>query len=124
MADCGVCLYSDDCGESDLFSQRIRTSRKDRKCSECGMPIVRGQRYQWAQGRTEGEFWGYATCLICDEIAEAFFCNGRTYGGMLWEFMGEVWSELTTSCFDRLKTPEAKAELRRRWMKWKFSKVS
>jgi hypothetical protein len=37
----------------------------------------------------------------------------------LWPDMEEVFGKLTTSCFDKLQTPEAKAELRRRWMEWK-----
>jgi hypothetical protein len=33
-----------------------------------------------------------------------------------------VFPEMTTTCYDRLKTPEAKVELQRRWAEWKFNK--
>jgi len=120
MSDCGVCLYSDDNSDISFSDVEFVRARKPYKCSECGAPIIAGQRHEVASGRCEGEFWRYRTCLVCAEIAEAFFCNGRTFGGILWDFMDDVWGELTTSCFDRLKTPQAKAELQRRWIEWKL----
>jgi hypothetical protein len=122
MSDCGVCLssdFADDCS-GEFFDVRVITARKHHNCSECFRPIVPGQRYEYAAGKWDGEFHGIKTCLICAEIAEAFYCDGRLYGGsQLWENMSYIWRELTTSCFDKLKTPEAKAYLREWWMKKK-----
>jgi len=119
MSDCGVCLSGYE-GSTDFFRQENRRARKSDTCSECGEPIAKGDEYQYASGKSEGDFWAYKTCLVCAEIRSAFSCNGEVYGGMLWEDMRDyVLPELTTGCFARLQTPQAKAELQRRWMEWK-----
>lgn len=117
MSDCGVCLGSYD-GDCEFYSARNRIARKPHVCEECGGSIVPGQPYEYVWGKCEGIFWTAKTCLVCAEIAKAFSCNGRMHG-VLWDDMHEVMGALNTSCFDRLTTPEAKAELRRRWMEWK-----
>jgi len=66
----------------------------------------------------DGSAHTYKTCPVCAEIAKAFQCDARI-PGELWEGMYEVMGSITTGCFDRLSTPEAKAELERRWMEWK-----
>jgi hypothetical protein len=134
MTDCGVCITSDysNC-EGMIDEVSIVLNEQDRKCSECrkvipaGAKIERADWYEDWDGCDEDDepklkepIW---TCLICAEIAEAFYCggDGRVYGGEFWEAMQEAdaYRDLNSSCFDRLKTPEAKAELRRRWMEWK-----
>lgn len=124
MSDCGVCIYSDCnsyCDPSGFQDVRIHKARKEHRCCECGEVIRIGQRYERYAGKHEGEFCSIDTCLPCAEIADAFYCDGRLYGGGLWESMSYVMSELTTSCFDKLTTPEAKEFLRQRWIKWKFT---
>lgn len=121
MSDCGVCLTGyDDCGDTEFIRTEIRKARKPHMCSECGKVIPVGEKYEHADGKTDGDFWGYDTCLICAEIADAFYCDGRWFGGMLWEGMEEVFGKLTTGCLERLTTAAAKAELMRRWNKWRF----
>jgi len=137
MTDCGVFLY----GEADEtafdIDEELTVDVSDGtvKCCECGKKIPEGQKFatvvlHFGDEDAEEEDKDtaddparcsetYKTCLVCDEIAEAFYCYGRIYGGQLWEGLGELYSELSTTCFDKLKTPEAKAELRRRWMEWK-----
>lgn len=119
MGDCGVCLSGYD-GECEFFHQEIRTARKPHVCSECGKPIPVGEKYEHASGQSDDELWDCDTCLICAEIAEAFYCDGRTFGGWLWENMADVMGELTTGCLDCLQTANAKAELMRRWNEWRF----
>jgi predicted RNA-binding Zn-ribbon protein involved in translation (DUF1610 family) len=119
MSDCGVCIYADADGYSELCDVTIRKARKPHRCSECGRQIKVGEKYEHYWGKWEGETAAIDTCIICSEIANAFYCDGRLYGGGLWDSMAYVMGELTTSCFDKLETPEAKAELRRRWMAWK-----
>lgn len=120
MSECGVCLYAEcDDGISEFFECEIRTARKPHQCAECGHTIQPKCKYEYARGKFDGDFWDCKTCLICAEIADAFYCDGRLYGGGLWDNMEYVMGELTTSCFDKLSTPEAKQELRRRWMQWK-----
>lgn len=120
MSDCGVCVYSG-LGESssyDFHATRVVVGRKRHHCCECGRRIEVGERHVTHSGRYDGDFFSVRCCLICDEIADAFSCDGRLYGNF-WDAMWDVYEYLNVSCFDRLQTPEAKAELRRRWMKWK-----
>lgn len=122
MRDCGVCLSRYD-GESDFVKSENRKAKKNYACSECGKVIPKGSLYEYASGKSEGQFWTFRTCLICAEIAEAFYCDGRLFGGMLWEEMNDyAFENMTTGCLDRLTTAAAKEELVRRWNDWKFSK--
>lgn len=138
MSECGVCLFSDasDC-DGQIDDASIVTIDKQQRCSECGQITPAGAQMEEATWFEEEEDdWPLDgndepiepeskgpiyTCLICAEIANAFYCegDGRMYGGGLWDSMYQVMGELNSSCFDRLETPEAKVELRRRWMKWK-----
>jgi hypothetical protein len=119
VSDCGVCLSGFD-GYSEFCHTQIRKARKAHRCSECDKEILPGERYERATGKSEGELWDADTCLICAEIAKAFYCEGRWFGGMLWESMYEVFPEMTTGCLERLQTAAAKTELIRRWNEWKF----
>lgn len=122
MSDCGVCVSSWDGEPGEFLETRIiRKSRKPHICSECGETIPTGSSYHVASGLSEGDFWSFKTCLVCNEIREAFSCDGVTYGGVFWEYFdeGDCWQALNISCFNRLTTPAAKAELQRRWMEWK-----
>lgn len=121
MGDCGVCLTADFDGCCEFFAEKICTSRKVRKCCECGKDILPKEEYERTSGKSDGEFWTASTCLICREIAEAFYCDGRMYGGVLWEQMYETaFEHMTTGCLERLQTVAAKTELMRRWNDWKF----
>lgn len=123
MSDCGICLTGfDDGGCSEFIHTKIRKARKPHRCSECQKEIPISERYEHAVGKTDGDIWAYDTCLVCAEIAEAFYCDGRWWGGMLWEQMEEVIPEMTTGCLNRLTTAAAKAELIRRWNEWMFQK--
>src|ERR1700679_2736602 len=117
MSDCGVCLYSD-CelsGSGDFCDISYRKARKPHKCCECGKVINPGEKYEHYWGKFDGDTAAIDTCIICAEIADAFYCDGRIFNGELWCRMHDVMGELTTSCFDKLQTPAAKEELRRRW---------
>ena len=117
MSDCGVCCYND-YDPCEVYKERIPKSRKDHKCCECGERIPKGSEYELRDMLFYGKWHHYKTCLICAEIGQAFCCHGRV-ATLLWELMSEVMDQLKSSCFDRLKTPEAKVELQRRWMEWK-----
>ncbi len=130
--DCGVCLYGGDFDGNDFQKSEGVTAKTPMVCCECGRKISAGELHERASWRDERPILGkpgqyrvfreYArTCNVCAEIAWAFSCEGRTYN-ILWESMEEVFPELNHGCFDRLKTPEAKKELQRRWIEWKLSK--
>lgn len=117
--DCGVCLSGGD-GDTEFLTHGIRRARKPHVCCECSRPIAPGDRYEHAAGKTDGDLWTVETCLICAEIANTFYCDGRWYGGILWEEMTEnAFPEFTTGCLDRLETAAAKAYLVERWQAWK-----
>jgi len=132
MSECGVCLFSDasDC-EGMIDDASIVVLDNDQRCSECGLVVLAGapiEEATWYEDDDEDEEPGEPedktpiyTCVVCAEIADAFYCegDGRMYGGGLWDSMYQVMGELNSSCFDRLSSPEAKAYLRQRWMKWK-----
>lgn len=123
MSDCGVCIYNDDAVHVEFFRSETRRALKAHKCCECDKPIQYGERYEYASGKCEGDFWTAKTCLVCAEIAEAFSCEGRLYGGNLWDSLSELYRDMNISCLDRLTTAVAKAELLRRWNEWKFRQV-
>jgi hypothetical protein len=128
MSDCEVCLTSD-FYDSDgaIDDAQIVTLDRNQRCSECMQIVPAGANIEEAtwyeeddedDGEVEEKEPIY-TCPICAEIANSFYCDGRMYGGGLWDGMNEVWKELTISCFDKLKTPEAKTYLREWWLKKK-----
>lgn len=121
MSDCGVCVSSYGDGDCTGYRCVIVKAGQAWVCSECGAPIPKGTKYElasWFYGDGDG-FGNAKTCLVCAEIADAFQCGGRWHGECFWDDMESAYPKLTTACFDRLKTVEAKAELRRRWMVWK-----
>lgn len=128
MGDCNVCISGYD-GDGEFCKIVQRKARKPHTCSECGKIISIGDKYEHATGKSDGYMWAFDTCLICAEIAETFYCDGRLFGGMLWEEMEEVAFEdmttgclgmLSTGCLGMLSTAAAKQELVRRWSEWKF----
>ena len=118
MSDCGVCLSGGDDGVCEFFSSRIVIARKSHRCDECRRTIVSGIRYEYVALKFDKSFETFNTCTQCVEIANAFYCDRRIIGS-LWEDMNEIMDQLTTSCFEKLSTAEAKLYLRERWMKWK-----
>ena len=121
MSDCGVCIGNYGDGDCTGYRCVIVKAGQEWTCSECGCKIPKKTKYElasWFYADGDG-FGNCKTCLICAEIADAFMCGGRWHGSILWDSMFDLHDKLTTSCFDRLKTPEAKAELQKRWMEWK-----
>src|SRR6266851_3207530 len=111
MGDCGVCLtgYDSDYSSGDFCNVVVRKARKPHVCSECKKQILPGEKYEHAAGKSDGDMWFFDTCLVCAEIADAFYCEDRYFGGLLWEGMSDVYHAMTTGCFERLTTAAAKA---------------
>lgn len=120
MSDCGVCISGGGSEVCTGYRCVIVKAGQEWTCSECAGKILKGAKYELASWFYPGDSFGNCkTCLLCAEIADAFMCGGRWHGECFWEDMQRAFPKLTTSCFDRLKTPEAKAELQRRWTEWK-----
>lgn len=73
---------------TDFFKETIRTARKEYHCCECGEGIPVGARYEYACGRTDGDFWYARTCRTCAAIRKDFFVS--------WAY-GRMWEDLRES---------------------------
>jgi hypothetical protein len=124
MSECGVCIGSEPDGMCDFYRKETRKSRKEHTCCECGEIIQKGEEYEVSSGKYDGRFFFNKTCAICDEIKMAFLdpqMNAMETGSLWGQMRDYAFPELTTSCFDRLKTAKAKEYLRQRWINWKFN---
>ena len=125
MSDCGVCIGGYDCdGTAEFYETKHPKARKEHRCEDCREIIPVGAKYRRDAGKFDGDFFDIVTCLICDEIRSAFTCAEYDQvgppPGELWSDIAEMmFPNLTTACFDKLSSPEAKAFLQQRWMKWK-----
>ena len=121
MGTCSVSFGSEADEMCAFWESKIKTARKAHVCGECRKQILPGEKYESAAYVFDGSFNHEKKCLVCAEIRDAFLEHGCAYcpGDMWTEMRDYVFPEMTVTCFDRLKTPEAKAELQRRWMEWK-----
>lgn len=118
MSGCGVCIGGYDGDSDNLFESGTRVIKSASECDECGRVIPAGEPHEHARWRDDHKWTHAKTCVTCAEIAWAFSCGGRLYFS-LWESMEDVFEKISIACFEKLKTPAAKAELQRRWMSWK-----
>lgn len=121
MSDCGVCIGNNgDTGDGYDFDCGPHVMAEDTKCCECYRIIPAGESFESAHWMSDDDGEQQAhTCAVCAEIAWAFSCQARIYWN-LWEDMQDcVFPDFSQACLEKLVTPNAKAELQRRWMKWK-----
>jgi hypothetical protein len=125
MSDCGVCIGGYDCdGYPEFFNTTWPKARKEHVCEDCNRKILAGQTYHRVSGKYDGEMFDVVTCAICEEIRSAFTCaeydqTGPPSGELWADIQEQMFPSITTACFDKLRSPEAKAYLRQRWMEWK-----
>jgi len=121
MSETMVCCPLDG-GEDgpSCFRSGMRRARKSHYCGECREEIPTGVQYEYASGVWDGYPGSYKTCLSCVEIRTHFAC-GR---GWIYEYL---WEQLEENFFPDMKaggpcmqglSPEAKARLFERRMKW------
>ena len=106
-----------------FWESKIKKARKPHMCEECRKQIEPGSKYESLAYVFDQSFYHEKRCLVCVEIRNAFQEPGSAYAaGDMWSDIRDyVFPEMTTTCFDRLRTPQAKAELQRRWMEWKLA---
>ncbi len=121
MSECGVCIGGGYDSDGAYFGCKVVRSRKDRICEECGEIIPKGNPVNYHRGKTD-EMWQAYICPVCDEIADALSCGGGRLFGTFWDSFWESAEGIGIACFEKLRTVEAKKELQRRWIEWKFSK--
>lgn len=89
--------YCDCYDVSDVWSETIHTSRKDRWCANCSGPISAGDRYQRVASLFEGHWTTYSECMPCVEGPVAYVekhCGCRSIAGFwLYEHLREVFYE-------------------------------
>ena len=120
MTDIVCCPLESGDGESaELHTSSTVKAAKDHKCCECREAIRKGTRYEMVRGMWDGSWSTYRTCLSCVEIRNHFSCNGWIYC--------QLWDDLEENFFPDMKaggpcmeglSPEAKARLFERRMKW------
>lgn len=120
-----VCLDMDYDGCNDFYSESMRRAAKPHKCRECGREILKGEQYQVASGKSEGDFWTNRTCAECAEIRTAFVC-GTWIFGELWESVREQifprWDEMKAiDCLAKLTTDTAIAKMRAEYARFQES---
>jgi hypothetical protein len=79
------CDYDGD--YSSFSEQEIRKARKTHKCCECRAIIAPGQKYEYARGMYDHEFWTAKTCIPCTNIRRDYGCNAPY--GELREYVEE-----------------------------------
>lgn len=122
MSDCGVCIGGGDYDDYPEFHDVTwPKARKAHRCGECRRDIPKGTQYERVSGKFDGVMYCEKTCGVCAEIRSAFTCDegaGPAFGN-LWSDLTDCFRDLSTTCFDRLESVDAKKYLRERWMTWK-----
>lgn len=66
------CYCEWDDGEMpEFYHERMCKARQEHKCCECGEPIKRGSRFQYATGKWDGKIEAYKTCAYCAALRDA-----------------------------------------------------
>lgn len=64
----------DFCCSCDSYSypyrSAMRTAKKQHKCYECSLPILPGERYQYATGKCDGSWFESHACPRCLDLIE------------------------------------------------------
>jgi hypothetical protein len=106
----------DDGERFEFCAHEIRTSRKPRRCGECGRAIRPGETYENARGKYENEFSTYITCAHCLRARRWLIreCNGWLYSGV-YEDLFEHWN------YEGIRTGELLrliVGMRRKWQRF------
>lgn len=79
----------DDFDMPSICREEFPTARKEHKCCECGRIIRKGEKYQLIEGKWEGVFDRFKTCMQCQAIR-------RDYGrcAPLMYLRDDIWELL------------------------------
>jgi hypothetical protein len=56
------------CDKPSVYSNQLRTARKEHICIECRRPIKPGERYHLFKGCWDGSWSRYKTCEACEDL--------------------------------------------------------
>lgn len=78
---------------TDFYNvQKIKKSKKIRKCQCCGSEIQQGEPYEIHTGKYEGDFFSFKICPICSKIL-AYWCSDLGNGEFnLDDLIGDLWN--------------------------------
>ena len=84
--DYGAFCECDSDGYSSFYTAQRRKARKQHRCLECNAPILPGETYEYAAGKSEGGMWDAKTCAAClalvDWIKAHVPCYCRMHGDL------------------------------------------
>lgn len=113
-------LSANDGDRPAAYAEETRRARKEHDCTECGLPIRKGDRYEYVSGIWDGSPSSFKTCMLCVEIRTHFACSGGWLFGCLWEDLAEnFFPEMKCGgpCMQGL-SPAAKTFLIEQRMEW------
>jgi len=85
------CLIGGDHGVSnELYNETTPRAAKEHECCECYGVIRKGERYELAKGRIDGDWWSSKTCMICRSIRVSLV-RGDWFVGDLWGGIVEAY---------------------------------
>ena len=111
-----VCVAMEYDGSNEFYREAVRRAAKPHWCCECGHAIAAGDRYHYASGKSDGDFFDAHTCLACAEVRQTFACGGWVFGE-LWESINDQvfseWDDMKAiDCLARLKSDAAIEKMR------------
>ena len=68
----------------EIYNSETRTARKEHMCCECGDFIQKGQKYEYVNGKWDGDWSTFKTCITCVNIRKDLFNCGYNHGS-LWD---------------------------------------
>ena len=125
-ADVCIDMYWD--GNSEFCVTKECASRKERKCCECHAVIPIGAKYSRSTGKSDGDFWSTATCLLCVEIRKAFVCGSFVFEELWQSIEDELfprWRKVGPwDCLAKLDTDAARAMMNARYNAWEQERIA
>jgi len=89
--DACSCVYVGDTDDArDFYQEESPKARVPHICGECGVTIQPGERYRKCVGKWDGRFETYKMCSVCQEILDAFFCDGFFFGQLHDDLRGHI----------------------------------
>lgn len=123
MSGCAdVCMDLDYGIENEFYAEEERRAKAEHECIECGRTITRGETYQRAIGKCEGDWFTAKTCADCHAIRDALVCGGFLFGS-LWDDIAEYvypkWVRVSPmECLAKIESKAARDKLSAGFDEW------
>lgn len=75
------CVCNDMGDVPEFATEKIVVARKTHKCCECNEMILPGQKYEKVNGKWDGQFSTFKTCITCHTIRQEH-CSWWVYGSL------------------------------------------